>query len=117
MPLKNKRFVIPFDEGRAAFAVQVPRRFDPVAVGRALGFDRPRPTIYVTGGASAMSPEDMATTRNIVEKGLVRFAEEQNVDLIVINSHKIEWDEPTQGLGTISYKVSILADCPVLLVK
>jgi hypothetical protein len=82
MPLKNKRFVIPFDEGRAAFAVQVPRRFDPVAVGRALGFDRPRPTIYVTGGASAMSPEDMATTRNIVEKGLVRFAEEQNAIVI-----------------------------------
>lgn len=82
MPLKNKRFVIPFEEGRAAFAVQVARRFDPVAVGRTLGFDRPRPTIYVTGGASAMSPEDMAATRNIVEKGLVTFAEEHDVIVI-----------------------------------
>lgn len=82
MPLKNKRFVIPFDGGRAAFAVHVARRFDPVAVARTLGFDEPRPTIYVTGGAGAMSPEDMQATRNIVEKGLARFAEEHSAVVI-----------------------------------
>ena len=60
MALKNKRFVIPFEDGRAAFAVNVPRRFDPNSVGKLLGFEKPHPTIYVTGGAGAMSPEDMA---------------------------------------------------------
>lgn len=74
----NKRFVITFEDGRAAFAVKVPRRFDPVSVARALGFDQPRPTIYVTGGAAAMSPEDMRATRALVERGLARFAEEYN---------------------------------------
>jgi len=82
MAVKNKRFVIPFEDGRAAFAIQVSRRFDPDAVGKALGFNEPRPTIYVTGGAGAMSPEDMATTRTVVEKGLARFAEERGVILI-----------------------------------
>jgi nucleotide-binding universal stress UspA family protein len=48
---------------------------------------------------------------------IVRFAQEQAADLIVMNSHKLDWNEPAQGWGTISYKVSILAACPVLLVK
>ncbi len=82
MPAKNKRYVIPMDDYRAAFAVQVSRRFDPAVVAKTLGFTEPRPTIYVTGGASAMSPEDLMATRNIVEKGLVRFAEEQNAIVI-----------------------------------
>ncbi|MEO8610782.1 MAG: hypothetical protein ABI690_22990 [Chloroflexota bacterium] len=82
MTLKNKRFVIAFDDGRAAFAVNVPRRFDPHSVGKLLGFNHPQPTIYVTGGASAMSPEDMAATRTVVEKGLARFAEERGAIII-----------------------------------
>lgn len=72
-----------------------------------------------TGGLNSDKPvqlEPKITYGNRVQE-IIRFAEEQSVDLIVINSHKIEWNEPTQGLGTISYKVSILADCPVLLIK
>lgn len=87
MALKNKRFVIAFEGGRAAFAVHVPRRFDPAAVGRTLGFLEPRPTIYVTGGAGAMSPEDMLATRNIVEKGLAKFAEDHNAIVIDGGTH------------------------------
>ena len=48
---------------------------------------------------------------------IVRFAEENDADLIIMKSHKVDLDEPSQGWGTISYKVSILAQCPVLLVK
>jgi hypothetical protein len=87
MALKNKRFVIAFDDGRAAFAVQVPRQFDPVVVAKALGFTEPRPTIYVSGGAGLMSPEDLETTRIMVEKGLVRFAEEQGAIVIDGGTH------------------------------
>ncbi len=87
MTLKNKRFVIAFDDGQAAFAVQVPRRFDPQSVAKALGFHEPRPTVYVTGGASAMSPEDMQATRAIVERGLARFAEERGAIVIDGGTH------------------------------
>ncbi len=48
---------------------------------------------------------------------IVRFAEENGTDLIIMKSHRVDLEEPSQGWGTISYKVSILAQCPVLLVK
>ncbi len=48
---------------------------------------------------------------------IVRLAAEQGADLIVMNSHKIDLQNPSQDWATISYKVSILAACPVLLVK
>lgn len=48
---------------------------------------------------------------------IVRFASEQGVDLIVMRSHKIDPDDPAKGWGTISYKVGILAPCPVMLLK
>jgi len=48
---------------------------------------------------------------------ILRFAAAQNVDLIVMSSHKIDLQHPDEGWGTISHKVSILAQCPVLLVK
>ncbi|MBX3059092.1 MAG: universal stress protein [Anaerolineae bacterium] len=48
---------------------------------------------------------------------ILRFAVAQEVDLIVMSSHKIDLQHPDEGWGTISHKVSILAQCPVLLVK
>lgn len=50
-------------------------------------------------------------------RDIVRFASNGEVDLIVLNSHRIDPNDPTQGWGTISYKVGILAQCPVMLVK
>ncbi len=48
---------------------------------------------------------------------ILRFAAGQEVDLIVMSSHKIDFQHPDEGWGSISHKVSILAQCPVLLVK
>jgi len=48
---------------------------------------------------------------------ILAFAKDNSVDLIILNSHKIDVENPTQGWGTISYKVGILAQCPVMLVK
>ena len=48
---------------------------------------------------------------------IVKFADEHSVDLIVMNSHKIDINNPGKGWGTISYKVGILSNCPVMLVK
>lgn len=48
---------------------------------------------------------------------IVRFASEKQVDLIVLSSHRIDPENPIQGWGSISYKVSILSDCPVMLIK
>jgi nucleotide-binding universal stress UspA family protein len=48
---------------------------------------------------------------------ILRAAREHRVDLIIMSSHKIDAARPTEGWGTVSHQVSILADCPVLLVK
>lgn len=50
-------------------------------------------------------------------KAIVQFAQDKGVDLIVLSSHQIDMGSPTSGWGTISYKVSILSHCPVMLVK
>jgi nucleotide-binding universal stress UspA family protein len=48
---------------------------------------------------------------------IVRYAGEAAVELIVLKSHRIDLQNPSAGWGTVSYKVGILAQCPVLLVK
>jgi universal stress protein A len=48
---------------------------------------------------------------------IVRYAGEIGADLIVLTSHRIDLENPAAGWGTVSYKVGILAQCPVLLVK
>lgn len=53
--------------------------------------------------------------RRVVE--ILRVAEERGFDLIVLQSHRIDPEEPARGWGTISQRVGLLANCPVLLVK
>ncbi|MFP4445860.1 MAG: universal stress protein [Desulfosudaceae bacterium] len=48
---------------------------------------------------------------------ILQFAGEHKIDLIVMSSHKVDPDDPARGWGTISHKVSILSQCPTMLVK
>ena len=51
-------------------------------------------------------------TREILD-----FVQNNSIDLIILMSHRVDPDNLTQGWGTISHKVGILAPCPVMLVK
>lgn len=48
---------------------------------------------------------------------IVRYAEDQDMDLVILSSHKVDRDHPALGLGTLSYRIAIVVRCPVLLVK
>jgi nucleotide-binding universal stress UspA family protein len=48
---------------------------------------------------------------------IVDDASERKADLVVVSSHKVDPSAPLKSLGTLSYQVSILCACPVLLVK
>ena len=48
---------------------------------------------------------------------ILGFASDHHIDLIVMHSHKIRPEDPIHGWGTISYKVGVLSQCPVMLVK
>ncbi len=50
-------------------------------------------------------------------QGILQYAAERKCDLIVLNSHRLTPENGAAGWGTISYKVGILAQCPVMLVK
>lgn len=47
---------------------------------------------------------------------IIRYCSKAGCDLVVLTSHRIDPDSPT-GWGTLSYKIGILAPCPILLVK
>jgi nucleotide-binding universal stress UspA family protein len=48
---------------------------------------------------------------------ILNFAAAHKTDLIIMSSHKLDLDNATEGWGTISFKVGVLAECPVMLVK
>ena len=48
---------------------------------------------------------------------ILRFAQADRADLIVMSSHKLPRRRTGESWGTVSYKVGILSRCPVLLVK
>ena len=48
---------------------------------------------------------------------IVVHSDEHNVDLIVMSSHVPDLTNPIETWNTLSYQVSVLCSCPVLLVK
>ncbi|MBI1852114.1 MAG: universal stress protein [Planctomycetes bacterium] len=62
------------------------------------------------------------STRAVVLVGnpvaeIVRTATSAKADLIVMGSHRVRPGRTGGGFGTTSYKVGLLCQCPVLLVK
>jgi universal stress protein A len=50
-------------------------------------------------------------------KEIVDFASKHTIDLIILTSHKLNKVDAVEGWATISYKIGILAPCPVMMVK
>ena len=71
--------------------------------------------------AGLFSAEDIEVQHRVVigkrAMSIVTFSMERDEDLVVLSSHKAYLNEIPKGLGTLSHQVSILSQCPVLLVK
>ncbi len=48
---------------------------------------------------------------------VVDYVTENQIDIVVLSSHKVNLDELPKGWATLSYQLSILCQCPVMLVK
>lgn len=48
---------------------------------------------------------------------ITRVAEEQDADLIVMRSHRVDRDDPDSQVGTVSHQVAVFAPCSVYLVR
>ena len=50
-------------------------------------------------------------------KTILDEAVKLDADLIVVRSHRVGGDKPSEGWGTLSYQIGIFSTCAVLLVK
>jgi nucleotide-binding universal stress UspA family protein len=48
---------------------------------------------------------------------IIRYGIENQVDLILMASHRVDPDRPAGNFGSISYRVAVLSPCAVLLLK
>jgi nucleotide-binding universal stress UspA family protein len=48
---------------------------------------------------------------------ILRLAEQEGSELIVLGSHRVDPARPGGGLGTLSHQIALLAPCDVLLVR
>ena len=81
VPGHNQRFELDFGDKRRAAAVRI-RSADHVRQAlRVLGFDRPYPAIFISGGAAGMSDKDRSRTRDILE-AIGRFAVERSAVIV-----------------------------------
>lgn len=48
---------------------------------------------------------------------IVEYVVREQADLVVLSSHPVTLDQSPKGWATISYQVSLLCPCPVMLVK
>lgn len=48
---------------------------------------------------------------------ITRVADEKDVDLVVLRSHKVNQGDPESSVGTVSHQVAVFAPCSVLLVR
>lgn len=81
MPTKNSRFRIRFSAEQYAEAVCVSPQVDPLWIAEMFGFRSPRPSIFISGGASLMSEDDQRRTSEMME-AVGRFAQETSAVII-----------------------------------
>lgn len=71
--------------------------------------------------SAALSGLDIEVRREVVvgrrAQEILHYASENFCDLIVMGSHRIDPEQPGRGLWATSQKVSLLADCPILLIR
>lgn len=65
----------------------------------------------------AKTPVDQEVRFGHRAEEIVSFTAEQAIDLIVMSSHRVDPDSPVRSWNTLSYQVSLLCACPILLVK
>ncbi|MFT5327009.1 MAG: nucleotide-binding universal stress UspA family protein [Planctomycetaceae bacterium] len=50
-------------------------------------------------------------------RDIVHYSATQSIDLIVMNSQRVDPNQPGRGVGSISHQVSVFCQCPVMLIK
>jgi hypothetical protein len=82
MPKEKTIFTIRFSENQYSPALRVNPEDDARKIIETFALITPRPALFITGGASNMTDEDIQRTREIMNNGIAKFAEEHNITVI-----------------------------------
>jgi hypothetical protein len=82
LPPLNQPYEIIFHDGRSARAVRVEPTFDPARILRLLNVAPPRPTLFVSGGATDMSEQDRQALQAMFTGVVAPFAESAGLAVI-----------------------------------
>ncbi len=81
MPVSST-FTIQFSKQSSALAVRVPIKSDANEIVTTLGLAKPRPVIFISGGAGNMTDHDVALTSVVVNDAIASFAQSRNITVI-----------------------------------
>jgi hypothetical protein len=82
VPKDKGAFTIRFSDKQYSPAIRVDPDDDVQTVIDSFGLMTPRPTLFITGGASKMTEDDIERTREIINEGIAKFAEKHNLTII-----------------------------------
>ena len=82
MAMAKEQFIINFKDNKFAPAIRVQLDSNPQRIIDVFNLISPRPTIFITGGASAMSDDDIARTRILIEECIAAFAQEKKITVV-----------------------------------
>jgi hypothetical protein len=82
MQSQKSQFIIGFSQNQWSPAVRLEADANPQKIIDVFSLLSPRPTIFITGGASAMSEEDIQQTRRLIEEGIATFAQKHRITVI-----------------------------------
>lgn len=82
MGTSKEQFIINFKNNKFAPAIRVPVDSDPQHIIKVFNLITPRPTIFISGGASNMSEDDITRTRILIDECISAFAQEKKITVI-----------------------------------
>jgi len=109
-------WTITFSNGNQARAVYVPTGAEGAAIAAALQLPPPRAVVMISGGASDMSPIEMARLRTLLVEGVARVAAEESITLIDGGTQAGVMQMIGEGRAARGGDAPLIGVCPAALV-
>jgi hypothetical protein len=113
MEKQKEQFIISFREGAWVPAIKTQPDADPQKIINAFGLITPRPTLFITGGASAMSEEDIQRTQILMNDGIAAFAEKHNITVVDGGTEAGVMDMIGDARRRNNYKFPLIGVAPI----
>ena len=117
MPTLKEQFTIKFADNQFSPGMKLEPNADPQRVIDVFNLITPRPTIFISGGASAMSKEDIQQTRVLIDKCIAAFAEKHKITVIDGGTEAGVMDMIGDSRRNNKYKFPLIGVAPLQKVK